>query len=124
MAITFVNGWNQENPDYRRKYGPYQAYLDSITEPLVEQALVDAAGHFGSDAATALFAAARTGNLEVRQGTHQPENRGQGFVLHLTAKPVPNGPTCHLYVGQHNDGTFFISRISWGAGPTRFEDRH
>ncbi|MGB7443767.1 MAG: hypothetical protein WA919_22105 [Coleofasciculaceae cyanobacterium] len=114
MAIQFVNNWNQADPFYTQQYGYYQGFLDSIDEQQIRDGFADARGHFNNNVATALVDTAVNPNglVVVEQGVHQAEDLPQGgFTLHFTARH--NQQAYHLYVGQRNNGSIYIRRITW-----------
>jgi len=120
MSIKFKPGWNIEKSKYKAKYGPYQAFLDSVNEASVINALQEATYHFQAPWAVTLLQEAngQQADVTVEQSTHQPEDtfvlqtgEQQGFTLHLTVRNS-QGRAFHLYVMQHNDGTIFINEMS------------
>jgi len=46
MALIFKKGWNEARKDYVKKYGKYQAFLDTLTESLIVGAFRNARNHF------------------------------------------------------------------------------
>lgn len=120
MSIKFKPGWNMEKSKYKAKYGPYQAFLDSVNEVSVIYALQKATDHFREPWAVALLQEAngQQADVTVEQSTHQPEDtfdlqngKQQGFTLHLTVRNS-QARAFHLYIMQYNDGTIFINEIS------------
>ncbi|WP_306350794.1 hypothetical protein [Flavobacterium sp. '19STA2R22 D10 B1'] len=117
MALTFKKGWNTAKPGYEKKYGQYQAFLDTLTETSIINAFKNARNHFSDhwvlefiDIATS---SSRTERVTIEQGTHQPEDtRGGGFCLHFTGRDNYNY-AFHFYIIQNLDGTPKIMEISY-----------
>lgn len=127
MTIMFAQDWNIANPYYTRNYGYYQGFLDSIDENQIRNALVDAVDHFQNHVAMNFVNAANLNNpnniVVVEQGVHQDEDLPTGgFTLHFTARY--NQRAYHLYVGQRNDGSTYIRRITWRENGQIVQDNY
>ena len=108
MTLQFAAGWDE----YKRRYADNQAYLDCFTEEQVSAALWRGDGFFGDDYFQQMIDAAFRSDTEVvtiEQGPHQPEDDGDGFTVHVTARW--QGYAYHLYLMQNLSGTLDVS--SW-----------
>lgn len=115
MGIKFAPTWKQADPFYTRRHGEYQAFLDSVNQQQVMQALWLAKGHFMHPWVRELLedASGNQHDLVVEQGVHQTENLRQGgFTLHFTVRS-DRGRAFHLYIGQKDNGSIYINEISW-----------
>ena len=115
MPLTFLPNWKTAKPNYVQNYGDYQAFLDSMTENDVRNALQDATGKF-PPIVDAWVLAVTGGNMAatVEQGSHQAENPkggGDGFTIHFTIRV--SGKAHHCYLAQRMNGSFFINAISY-----------
>jgi beta-mannanase len=127
MPIQFRPGWNIANPYYTQHYGYYQGFLDSIDQNQIRNGLADAIGHFNNPVAQTLVNAANSNNpnnmVVVEQGVHQDEDLPTGgFTLHFTARY--NQQAYHLYVGQRNNGSIYIRRITWRQNNQIVQDNY
>lgn len=116
MALNFRPGWNAAIPRTVARYGEYQAFLDTLTTSLIEQAFRDANTHFADPVAADFIRTAVTSNTQVytiEQGTHQPEDLVHGgFCLHFTGRNTAN-TAFHFYITQNQDGTPRIFEITY-----------
>lgn len=55
--------------------------------------------------------------ITIKQGTHQPEDGGGGYMLHFDAHSSRNGKCFHLYVGQLSSGAVTITSIAYQPTP-------
>lgn len=117
MGLIFKKGWNEARKDYVKKYGTYQAFLDTLTESLIVGAFRNARNHF-SDHWVLEFIditvnSNRVEQVSIEQGSHQPEDlKGGGFCLHFTGRDN-SGYAFHFYIIQNLDGTPRIIEISY-----------
>jgi hypothetical protein len=116
MGVKFAANWKQADPYYTKKYGQYQAFLDSVNQQQIMQALWLAKGHFLKlPAAEILNDASSTQDVTVEQGLHQTENLNSGgFTLHFTVRNS-KGKAFHLYVAQRDNGSIYVQEITWGG---------
>jgi hypothetical protein len=117
MGILFDPRWKIADPWYTQQYGDYQAFLDSVNQSQIMQALWMAAGRFQHPWVREILADAGSAqgvhDVVVEQGIHQPENlRSGGFTLHFTIRN-DRGRAYHLYVMQRASGSIYINEISW-----------
>src|SRR4051812_5762241 len=114
MALTFKPDWKTAKPNYVAHYGDYQAFLDSMTEADVRDALRGACGKFQPDIDAWMQGVSNgTSSASVEQGSHQaeaPRTGGDGFTLHITLRVA--GKANHLYLGQKMTGAWVINAIS------------
>ena len=117
MAIIFKPKWNQEIKSYVKKYGEYQAFLNTLNEQMIKDAFIEAEKEFNDEAILSLIKIANnsdtTSNLIIEQGSHQPEDlENGGFCLHFTGRDS-HKLAYHFYIMQRNDGSIYIIRISY-----------
>jgi len=117
MGIKFDPSWKVADPYYVRRFGQYQAFLDSVNQQQIMQALWLAAGHFNHPWVREILEDAGgpqgVHDIIVEQGVHQPENlRDGGFTLHFTIRN-DRGRAYHLYIKQKNNGSIYIDEISF-----------
>lgn len=117
MGIKFARDWKIADANYTRRFGEYQAYLDSVNQQQVMQALWLAKGRFRHPWVREILddASLPQGRHDViiEQGIHQAENlRSGGFTLHFTMRN-DRGRAYHLYVSQNDSGSIYINEISW-----------
>lgn len=115
MALNFKPGWNIALAKYVSKYGSYQAFLDTLTPLLIEQAFSDANSHFTDPLAADFIrtVVALADVYTIEQGTHQAEDLpGGGFCLHFTGRNSAN-LAFHFYIIQNPDGTPKIIKITY-----------
>lgn len=117
MGIKFHPLWKIADPYYVNHYGDYQAYLDSVNQQQIMQALWLGAGHFQHPWVREILADAgsRQGlhDVIIEQGLHQPENlMSGGFTLHFTMRN-DRGRAYHFYVKQNDNGSIYINEISF-----------
>ncbi|OJX53977.1 MAG: hypothetical protein BGO88_09900 [Flavobacterium sp. 38-13] len=117
MALIFKKGWNEARKDYVKKYGKYQAFLDTLTESLIVGAFRNARNHFSDHWVLEFIDIAtnpgRVEQVSIEQGSHQPEDlTGGGFCLHFTGRDN-SGYAFHFYIIQNLDGTPRIIEISY-----------
>lgn len=116
MALNFRPGWNAPIPHTVARYGEYQAFLDTLTTLLIEQAFSEANSHFANPVAADFIRTAVASSTQVytiEQGTHQPEDLVHGgFCLHFTGRNAAN-TAFHFYVTQNQDGTPRIFEITY-----------
>ena len=114
MGLTFKPDWKTAKPSYVAKFGEYQAFLDSMTEGDVRNAIHGACGKFPPDIDAWMQGVSKgTSDAFVEQGSHQaeaPKTGGGGFTLHLTLRVA--GKANHLYLGQKMTGAWVINAIS------------
>lgn len=120
MGIKFAINWKVADISYTRRFGEYQAYLDSVNQQQVMQALWMAKGQFSHPWVREIIddASQPQGRHDVviEQGTHQAENlNGGGFTLHFTMRN-DRGRAFHLYIRQRENGSIYIGEVSWMAG--------
>ena len=116
MALNFNPGWNAPIPRTVARHGEYQAFLDTLTTVLIEQAFSDANSHF-ADPLVADFirtaVASSTQVYTIEQGTHQPEDLVHGgFCLHFTGRNSA-GLAFHFYIVQNPNGTPKIFEVTY-----------
>ncbi|RUQ32216.1 MAG: hypothetical protein EKK68_06285 [Candidatus Competibacteraceae bacterium] len=117
MGIKFDPLWKVADPYYVYQFGDYQAFLDSVNQQQIMQALWMAVGHFRDPWVREILedASSRQGlhDVIVEQGVHQPENlMSGGFTLHFTIRN-DRGRAYHLYIKQKDNGTIYINEISF-----------
>lgn len=116
MALNFKTGWDIALTKYVNKYGQYQAFLDTLTPLLIEQAFSDANSHFADPAAADFIrtvVASSTEAYTIEQGSHQVEDLPNGgFCLHFTGRNSAN-VAFHFYIVQNLDGTPKIIKITY-----------
>jgi hypothetical protein len=123
MPLTFKPDWKVAKPHYVAKFGEYQAFLDSMTQTDVLNAIHGACGKFhpGIDA-WMQGVSNGTSDAIVEQGSHQaepPKTGGGGFTLHITLRVA--GKANHLYLGQKLTGSWYIAAITYAKPGGGFE---
>lgn len=123
MPLTFKPDWKTAKPHYVTKFGDYQAFLDSMTQTDVINAIHGACGKFhpGIDAWMQGLSGGTTEGI-VEQGSHQAEDPkigGDGFTLHITLRVA--GKANHCYLGQKSNGSWMINAISYAKPGGGFE---
>lgn len=117
MGLIFKKDWNVARKEYVKKYGTYQAFLDTITESLIVSAFRNARIHFSNHWVLEFIDIAinpnRVEQVYIEQGSHQPEDlNGGGFCLHFTGRDNL-GYAFHFYIIQNLDGTPRIIEITY-----------
>ena len=117
MALEFKNKWNEAIPKYVKKFGEYQAFLDTLNESAIRQAFARAEDQFTDTNVLALIRIANNSfnseKLTIEQGSHQPEDlQGGGFCLHFTGRDS-DGLAYHFYIIQNSSGYPIIIRVSY-----------
>ena len=127
MGILFDPRWKIADPWSAARFGEYQAFLESVTQPQVMLALWSADGHFQHPWVCEILADANaaqgTHDVVVEQGVHQPEDLySGGFALHFTIRN-DRGRAYHMYVGQEEQsGVLVIKEISWVVRGVPYQD--
>ena len=117
MGIKFAPNWKIADTTYTRRFGDYQAFLDSVNQQQVIQALWFAKGRFTHPWVREILDDASLpegkDDVIIEQGTHQAENlTGGGFTLHFTMRN-DRGRAYHLYIKQNDTGSIYINEVSW-----------
>jgi hypothetical protein len=127
MGILFHQDWKKADPDYVRRFGNYQGYLDAVNQQQILQAMWAAAGagfrdRWVREILSDASAAQGVHDVMIEQGTHQPENlRSGGFTLHFTMSN-DRGRAYHLYIKQRDNGAIYVNEVSFMRSGHLFSD--